>query len=63
VAITSVRQGYKSTEKHYNYKTSTKTTYRGQGQPMDIGKFNNNFKNGKPKCFNCNKYKYIAKEY
>ena len=29
---------------------------------MDIGKANNNFKDGKPKCFNYNKYKYMAKE-
>ena len=29
---------------------------------MDIGKSNNNFKNGKLKCFNCNKYGHIAKE-
>ena len=30
---------------------------------MDIGKSNNNFKDGKPKYFNCNKYGHIAKEY
>jgi len=29
---------------------------------MDIGKSNNNFKDGKPKCFNYNKYGYIVKE-
>jgi len=29
---------------------------------MDIGKSNDNFKDGKPKCFNCNKYKHMAKE-
>ena len=29
---------------------------------MDIRKSNDNFKDGKPKCFNCNKYRYIAKE-
>ena len=29
---------------------------------MDIGKFNDNFKDGKPKCFNCNKYSHMAKE-
>ena len=29
---------------------------------MDIEKSNNNFKNGKPKYFNYNKYGYIAKE-
>jgi len=37
-------------------------TYSEQGQSMDIGKSNNNFKDGKPKCFNCNKYGYMAKE-
>jgi len=62
VAITSVGQGYESTEGHYNYKTGTGTTYRGRGQPMDIGKSNDNFKDGKPKCFNCNKYSYMVKE-
>ena len=30
---------------------------------MDIGKSNDNFKDRKPKCFNCNKYRYMAKEY
>jgi len=29
---------------------------------MDIGKSNRKFKDGKPKCFNCNKYRHIAKE-
>ena len=29
---------------------------------MNIGKSNENFENGKPKCFNCNKYGHIAKE-
>ena len=37
-------------------------TYGGQGQPMDIGKSNNNFKDGKPKYFSCNKYRLMAKE-
>jgi len=30
---------------------------------MDIRKFNENFKDGKLKCFNCNKYRHMAKEY
>jgi len=42
---------------------ATGTTYGGRGQPMDIGKSNNNFKDGKPKCFNCNKYGHMVKEY
>jgi len=62
VAIMSAGQGYKSTEGRHNYKTSTGTTYSGRGQPMDIRKSNDNFKDGKPKCFNCNKYRHMAKE-
>ena len=62
VAITSVGQGYESTEGRHDYKTSTGTTYGERGQPMDIGKSNDNFKDGKPKCFNCNKYRHMAKE-
>ncbi len=30
---------------------------------MDIGKSNKNFKDGKLKCFNCNKYGHMAKKY
>ena len=62
VAITSVRQGYESTEGRQDYKTSTRTTYGGRGQPIDIGKSNNNFKDRKPKCFNYNKYGHMAKK-
>jgi len=62
VAIMSVGQGYKSTEGCHDYKTSTGTTYGGRGQPMDIGRSNDNFKDRKPKCFNCNKYRYMAKD-
>ena len=62
MAITSVGQGYKSTEECHNYKTNTETIYGGRGQPMDIGRFNDNFKDGKPKCFNCNKYRHMAKD-
>jgi len=29
---------------------------------MDIGKFKENFKDGKLKCFNCNKYGHMAKK-
>jgi len=62
VAITSVGQGYESTEGCHDYKTGTETTYGGRGQSMDIGKSNDNYKDGKPKCFNCNKYGHMAKE-
>jgi len=33
-----------------------------QRQPMDIGKSNDNFKDRRPKCFNYNKYRHIAKK-
>jgi len=36
--------------------------YRGQEQPMDIGKSNDNFKDEKSKYFNYNKYGHMAKE-
>ena len=62
MAITSVGQGYESTEGRHDYKTSMGIIYGGRGQPMDIGKSNDNFKDGKPKCFNCNKYGHMAKE-
>ena len=62
VAITSVGQEYESMEGWQDYKIGTGITYRGRGQPMDIGKSNDNFKDGKPKCFNCNKYRHMAKE-
>ena len=62
VAITSVGQGFESTEGQNNYKTSTGTTYGGRGQSMNIWKSNENFKDRKPKCFNCNKYGHITKE-
>ena len=62
IAITSVEQRYKSIEEWHDYRTGIGTTYEEQEQFMDIGKSNNNFKDGKPKCFNCNKYRYILKE-
>ena len=62
VAITLVGQGYESMERRHDYKTSTRTIYGGREQPMDIGRSNDNFKDGKPKCFNCNKYRHMAKD-
>ena len=63
MAITSVEQEYKFTERRHNYKINTETTYRGQGQPIDIRKSNDNFKDGKLKCFICNKYRHMANKY
>ena len=62
MAILSVGQEYESTEGRNDYKTSTEIIYEEQGQPMDIGKNNDNFKDRKPKCFNYNKYSHMAKE-
>ena len=64
VVITSVGQGYESMESWHDYKMGTGTIFGGWGVSMDIGKSQDNFnKDGKPKCFNCNIYRYIAKEY
>jgi len=62
VAITPVRQGYELMEGHHDYKMSTGVTYSERGQPMDIGRSNDNFKDRKPKFFNCNKYGHMVKE-
>ena len=62
MVITSVEQGYKSTEGWYDYKTGIGITYEGWGLPMDIGKSKENFKDRKPKCFNCDLYRHMAKD-
>ena len=41
---------------------STRVTYRGRGQPINIGRSNDNFKDRKLKYFNCNKYGHMAKK-
>jgi len=62
IVIILVEQEYEFTEEQHDYKIGMEITYGGQGQPMDIEKSNDNFKDGKPKCFNCNKYGYMAKK-
>jgi len=62
VVIILVSQEYEFTEEQNDYKTGTGTIYSGREQLMDINKSNDNFKDGKPKCFNCNKYSYMAKK-
>ena len=62
IVVISVGQGHKSTKGRQDSKTETGMTYRGREQPIDVGKSNDNFKNGKPKCFNYNKYGHMAKE-
>ena len=64
IAITSVSQGYEYTEGRQDYKTEIGTTYRERDILMDIGKAKDNFdKDERPKCFNCNMYEHIAKDY
>jgi len=62
VAITAVGQGYKWTNIHYDYKTGSGITYGGMGKPMEIGQQQNNGQGCKLKCYNCNKFGYIAKD-
>ena len=63
VAITSVRQEYEFIEGRYNYKTEIEIIYGRWGLPMDMGKSKNNFKDRKPKYFNCKTYGHMAKNY
>ena len=47
-----------------DYKIETETKYGGRDVPIDIRKTKDNFdKDGRPKCFNCNVYRHIAKDY
>jgi len=64
VAITSVRQGYESTESRYDYRIGLEITYKSRGISIDIRKSKNNYnKDEKLKCFNYNAYKHIAKNF
>ena len=64
VVITLVRQRYKLTESWQDYQTEIGITYGGRDIPVDIRKARDNFdKNVKSKCFNCNTYGHMAKDY
>ena len=64
MVITLVGQKYESIESQQDYRTSIEITYRGKDIFIDIEKTKNNFdKDGRPRCFNCNIYKYMAKKY
>ena len=64
VVIISVDQEYKLTKEWYDYKTRTGTVYKKQKMLIDIGKAKDNYnKDKRPKYFNYNKYKHMAKEY
>jgi len=63
VAITSVGQGYESTESQQDYRIGKETMYGGKSILMDIEKARENFeKNRKPKYFSCNVYGHMAKK-
>jgi len=63
VAIISVEQGYESMESQHDYKTETRTTFGGQGAFINIGKAQDSFdENRRPRYFNCNAYRYMARE-
>ena len=62
IAITSVEQGYESIEEQQDYRTRSGTTYRRQGILMDIRKSKEKFKDGKPRCFNCDIYRHMIKD-
>ncbi len=47
-----------------DYRIELEITYGGRGALMDIGKFKDNYdKDRKPRCFNCNIYRYMTKNY
>ena len=63
VVITSVGQGYKSTESQHGYKMGTGTTFGGWRVPIDIVKAWDSFdENRRPRCFNCNTYGHMVRE-
>ena len=64
VVITSIRQEYEFTEKQQDYRTVLGMIYKIWDIHIDIGKAKDNFdKDRKPKCFNCNVYRHMAKDY
>jgi len=63
MAITSVRQGYKSIEGKQDYSIRSEIIYGRREGSMNIGKFKDNYnKDEKPRYFNYNVYRYIAKD-
>ena len=62
MAITSVGQEYKSIKERQDYSMGIGMIFRGRGISMDIRKTKDNFdKDKKPKCFNYNIYRHMAK--
>jgi len=51
-------------ESRNDYRIELEITYGSRGASMDIGKLKENYdKDRKPRCFNCNIYRYITKDY
>ena len=51
------------TKSRNKYRIGTRTTYKGRGIPMNIGKSKDNFdKDGKPRYFNYNIYGHMVKK-
>jgi len=63
IVIISVGQRYEFMESRYDYRTKTEVTYRDREVLMNIAKSRDNFnKDGKPRCFDCNIYRHMAKD-
>ena len=62
VAITAVGQEYEWTNIRYDYRIGSGIIYGGMGKPMEIEQQQNNRQGHKPKCYNCNKFRHIAKD-
>ena len=63
MTITLVRYGCKSTEGRQDYKIEFRITYKDREASIDIGKFKDNYnKDRKPRYFNCNIYRHMAKD-
>jgi len=64
MAIILIEQRYKSMKSKQDYRIGTGMTYGERGTSIDIEKAKDNFnKDRKPKCFNYNIYRQIAKNY
>jgi len=63
MAITAVGQGYEWTNICYDYRTGSGIIYGGMGKPMEIGEQRNSKQEYKSKCYNCNKFRHMAKDY
>jgi hypothetical protein len=62
-AMQSVGKGQEATQTRHDLLTPTGVTYRGNRQPMEIGRKKLVWsKNGTPQCYKCDQYGHIGKE-